>query len=99
MNIEAGLAFRDLSGDNRESVFYSTGMSTVGEIIKAVKGLDEAKKGEFLEKLAEVNFDDAWDRQIEADANAGRLDRLWQEALGDIRSRRTKPLDEILNDE
>ena len=74
-------------------------MSTVGEIINAVKRLDESKKGEFLEKLAAVNFDDAWDRQIEADVKAGRLDPLWQEALGDIRSGRTKPLDEVLNDE
>ena len=59
-------------------------MSTVTEIIEAVKRLDERQKGEFLQKLADVDFDDAWDRQIEADAKAGKLDRFWQEALEDI---------------
>ncbi len=73
-------------------------MSTGVEIIDAVKNLDEQEKGEFLEKLTEIDFDDAWDRQIEADAKAGRLDHLWQQALEDIEAGRTKPLDEILND-
>jgi hypothetical protein len=73
-------------------------MSTVTEIIEAVKKLPEAEKGEFLERLSEINFDDEWERQIEADANAGRLDHLWEQALGDIKAGRTKPLDEILND-
>jgi hypothetical protein len=62
-------------------------MSTVVEIIDAVKNLDEREKGEFLEKLTEIDFDDAWDRQIVADANAGRLDHLWQQALEDIEAR------------
>jgi hypothetical protein len=74
-------------------------MSTVGEIIEAVKKLPERDKSEFLERLAEVHFDDAWDRQIEADAKAGRLDALWANAMEDIRAGRTKPLDEILGDE
>ncbi len=73
-------------------------MSTVTEIIEAVKQLDERAKGEFLEQLAEVDFEDAWDRQIEADAKAGRLDFLWQEALEDIKAGRVKPLDEVLGD-
>ena len=73
-------------------------MSTVAEIIEAVKRLDERQKSEFLEKLAEIDFDDAWDRQIEADAKAGKLDRLWQEALEDIKAGRTKPLDEVIGD-
>ncbi len=73
-------------------------MSTVTEIIEAVKQLDERAKGEFLEQLAEIDFEDAWDRQIEADAKAGRLDSLWQEALEDIKAGRVKPLDEVLGD-
>jgi hypothetical protein len=52
-----------------------------------------------LERLAEVDFDDAWDRQIDADAKAGRLDHLWAEAMEDIKAGRTKPLDEILGNE
>ena len=71
-------------------------MSTVAEIIEAVKKLPEAEKGEFLERLAEIDFDDAWDRQIEADAKAGRLDHLIARAEADIAAGRTKPLDEVL---
>ena len=73
-------------------------MSSVAEIIDAVKDLSETQKGEFLERLAEIDFEDAWDRQIEADAKAGRLDRLWQRAVEDIEAGRTKPLDEVLNE-
>ena len=73
-------------------------MSTVTEIIEAVKSLNGEEKSEFLVRLNEVDFDDAWDRQIEADAQAGQLDYLWHEALEDINAGRTKPLDEILND-
>ena len=73
------------------------GMSTVTEIIEAVKSLGVEEKGEFLTRLSEVDFDDEWDRQMEADAQAGRLDPLWQQALEDIKAGRTKPLDEVLN--
>lgn len=73
-------------------------MSTVAEIIEAVKRLDERQKGEFLEKLAEIDFEDAWDRQIEADAKAGRLDHLWEQASADIQADRVKSLDEIIHD-
>lgn len=74
-------------------------MSTVGEIIEAVKKLPEREKSEFLERLVDVDFDDAWDRQIEADAKAGRLDPLWQEAMEDIKAGRTKSLDEVLGND
>ena len=72
-------------------------MSTVAEILEAVKQLPEDQKGEFLNRLREVDFEDAWDRQMEADAKAGRLDHLWQEALTDIKAGRTKSLDEVIN--
>lgn len=68
------------------------------EIIEAVKKLNEEEKGLFLEQLATVDFDDAWDRQIEADAKAGRLDFLWEEAKRDLAEGRTRPLDELLGD-
>ncbi|MBZ9891018.1 hypothetical protein LB559_24105 [Mesorhizobium sp. BR1-1-3] len=35
---------------------------------------------------------DMWDRQMEADAKAGRLDRLAEQALADHRAGRTRPL-------
>jgi hypothetical protein len=74
-------------------------MSTVVEIIDAVRRLDEEQKNEFLAKLGEIDFDDAWDRQIDADARAGRLDFLWEEAKRDIKEGRTRPLDELLGHE
>ena len=67
-------------------------MSTVAEIIEAVKHLDEREKGEFLEKLKEVDFDDAWDRQMKADAAAGKFDRLMEEAVREHRQGRKLPL-------
>ena len=77
--------------------FTLTHMSTVAEIIEAVKQLDNDEKREFLTRLAEVDFDDAWDRQIKADADAGKLDSLWRDALEDIKSGNVKPLDDVLN--
>ena len=73
-------------------------MSTVAEILEAVRRLPPGKKEEFLDGLREIDFEDVWDRQIEADAKAGRLDSLWREALKDIEAGRTKPLDEVIND-
>ena len=82
--------YTDSAGrDNCVDAPYSWVVSAVDEIIQAVKQLDEGKKGEFLEKLAQVNFDDAWDR---------RIDGLWREALTDIQSGRTKSLNEVLDD-
>ena len=63
----------------------------MSEIIEAVKRLDEEQKGEFLEKLAAVDFDDAWDRQMQADAKAGRLDPLIAEALREHREGKSQP--------
>lgn len=73
-------------------------MSTVTEIIEAVKRLNIEAKAEFLTRLSEVDFDEAWDQQIAADAQGGRLDPLWHQALEDINAGRTKPLDDVLND-
>jgi len=72
-------------------------MSTVAEILEAVKHLPLDKKGEFLDGLREIDFEDVWDRQLEADAKAGRLDPLWQRTLKDVQAGRTKSLDEVVN--
>jgi hypothetical protein len=61
-------------------------MSTVAEIIDAVKQLTEREKDEFLDKLREIEFEDAWDRQMEANAKAGKLDFLVREADEAIRN-------------
>jgi hypothetical protein len=73
-------------------------MSTVTEIIEAVKRLDERQKGEFLQKLADVDFDDAWDRQIEADAASGALDKMYEQLTGGDPEKDARPLDDFLDD-
>ena len=37
-------------------------VSAVVKIIDTVKRWDEKQRNEFLDKLAEIDFDDAWDR-------------------------------------
>jgi hypothetical protein len=55
-------------------------VSSVAEIIEAVRSLSEADKDDFLDQLRQVEFEDAWDRQMESDAKAGKLDFLVREA-------------------
>ncbi|MDR3406678.1 MAG: hypothetical protein P4L99_29605 [Chthoniobacter sp.] len=45
-----------------------------------MKHLTDEEKDDFLEKLREVEFEDAWDRQMQADARTGKLDFLVREA-------------------
>lgn len=59
-------------------------MSTVQEIERAIEGLSE-------EQLAEIRAW-LWDRDIERDAVAGRLDALADEALREHRSGKTRTL-------
>jgi hypothetical protein len=80
-------------------ISYPSGVSTVPEIIDAVKRLNEEQKNEFLASLAEIDFDGVWDRQIDEDAKSGRLDFLWKEAQDEITEEKTRPLDEILGHE
>ena len=66
-------------------------MSTVAEIESAIKklSLDEIRQvGDWLDELRE----DLWDKQIEADARSGKLDRLMEEAKQDYLAGRCKPL-------
>jgi hypothetical protein len=71
-------------------------MSTVAEIESAIKKLKPQEIHEVADWLQELR-EELWDRQIDADAKAGRLDKLAEKALEDYRAGRTKPLDEILN--
>ena len=62
------------------------------EAIRKVKRLPPEKQEEIAEIiLAEMKEAD-WDRQIEEDLKAGRLDELIQEAEEDIAGGRTHPL-------
>jgi hypothetical protein len=66
-------------------------MSTITEIERAVKQLSPEELAKFREWFAEFDAA-AWDRQIEQDAAAGKLDALAEEALDDLRKGRCKEL-------
>ena len=60
-------------------------MADIKSIEQAVQALPPAELAEFRRWFAEFDAA-AWDSQVEADANAGNLDRLAAEALADYRS-------------
>jgi hypothetical protein len=73
-------------------------MSTVVEIDKALQTFpveDARKVAGWLQHY----LDEAWDKQIDGDIAAGRLDKLWEKARTDIAAGRLKPLNEIINDQ
>jgi hypothetical protein len=66
-------------------------MSTISEIEEAVRHLSGDELARFRAWFAE--YDAAvWDRQLEQDVAAGRLDHLADEALGDLREGRCTDL-------
>ena len=70
-------------------------MSTVAEIRDAIAELSLEERAELIAELCGWE-DDEWDRQMKADAAAGKFDRMNQEALEDLRAGRCTPLEEGL---
>ena len=66
-------------------------MSTVHQLEDAVRRLSPEDLVAFRTWFAEFDGD-AWDRQFEEDAAAGRLDALAEEALRDLREGRCTDL-------
>jgi hypothetical protein len=62
-------------------------MGTLAEIERAVVALDQEKLAAFRAWFSKYDADN-WDRRIEADVAAGRLDALASEALADLREGR-----------
>jgi hypothetical protein len=62
-------------------------MSTVQDIEKAVSKLPPEDLTAFRAWFAEFDAE-AWDKQFERDVAAGRLDKLADEALNDLREGR-----------
>lgn len=65
-------------------------MSTVHEIEEAIERLPEADFFKLTDWISR-RLDDAWDRQIEDDVKAGRLDRLAEEALAEYKAGKCTP--------
>jgi hypothetical protein len=71
-------------------------MSTVAEIEKALQTIplgDARKVADWLQHY----LDEKWDRQTDADIDAGRLDNFAETAIEDHRAGRVKPLDEVID--
>ena len=66
-------------------------MSTVQEIETAIQKLKPQEIDEVADWLQELR-EELWDKQIDADAKAGRLDKLMEEAKQDYLAGRCKPL-------
>jgi hypothetical protein len=71
-------------------------MSTRLEVQSAIEKLP---KGEIrdLSKWLQEYLDEEWDREIEADFGAGKLDRLIAKAESDIANNNVRNLDEVLD--
>jgi hypothetical protein len=66
-------------------------MGTIREIEDAIRRLSPQDLTSFREWFAEFDAE-AWDRELQDDAAAGRLDSLANEAIDDAREGRCKDL-------
>ncbi len=73
-------------------------MSTVAEIESALSQLP-VKDARLVADWLQEYLDAKWDKQMDEDSAAGRLDPLWEKAKADIAAGKVKSLDEVLNDE
>ena len=66
-------------------------MSEVEQIEQQIERLDDRAFARLRQWF--IEYDHArWDRQIEADSSAGKLDALAEEALAEHRAGKTRPL-------
>jgi hypothetical protein len=74
--------------------------ATVEQILNAVKSLSSEERKELWDRVAadEARNLDEWEKQVERDSNAGKLDHLLAELKEDIKAGRVKPLDEVINE-
>jgi hypothetical protein len=66
-------------------------MTKLEQIEKSVAELSAEELKAFAAWFEALRAD-MWDRQIEANAKSGRLDKLAEQALADHRAGRTRPL-------
>jgi len=87
-------AFDFLRGDSKAV------SASVEKILEEVKSLSSQERQELWDRVAaeEASDLDEWERQIERDSNAGKLDHLLAELKDDIKAGRVKPLDEVINE-
>ena len=66
-------------------------MGAIEKLELLVKSLSPEELAKFREWFAEFDAQ-IWDRQIEADAAAGKLDRLIDESMAEHRAYKPRPL-------
>ncbi|MDJ0688167.1 MAG: hypothetical protein QNJ41_06645 [Xenococcaceae cyanobacterium MO_188.B32] len=71
-------------------------MKNLLEIEAAIKALSESDARKLAGWLNEY-LDDAWDRQMQTDLSAGKLDNLIAKAESDIEAHQVKDLDEVID--
>jgi hypothetical protein len=73
-------------------------VSTIAEIESALSQLP-VKDARLVADWLQEYLDAKWDKQMDEDIAAGRLDPLWEKAKADVAAGKVKSLDEVLNDE
>ena len=71
-------------------------MSTVVEIESSLRAMPVQDARAVAHWLQEY-LDQKWDKQMDADIAAGRLDKLAEQALDRYRTGKVKPLDEVID--
>ena len=66
-------------------------MGAIEKLELLVKSLSPQELAKFREWFAEFDAQ-IWDRQIEADAAAGKLDRIIDESMAEHRANKSRPL-------
>lgn len=66
-------------------------MGAVEKLELLIKSLSPEELAQFREWFADFDAQ-FWDRQIETDAAAGKLDRLTEESMADHRAQKSRPL-------
>jgi hypothetical protein len=66
-------------------------MGAIEKLELLIKSLSSEELAQFREWFAEFDAQ-IWDRQIESDAAAGKLDRLIDESMADHRANKSRPL-------
>jgi hypothetical protein len=74
-------------------------MSTVAEIKEAIAKLSPREYCELMAELGPRLPDDEWDKQMKADAAAGKFDEMNRRALADFKAGRCDPLERMFEEE
>ena len=77
--------------DFRSDLLYGAPMTKLEKIEQEIASLDPKDVRKLADWLDEYKSD-LWDRQIEADVKAGKLDKLAENALKEIAAGRVRPL-------